>query len=108
MRIRDSLGRSCHCSLNNTFSEKTRQFFGIAVLEMRGSNVGSGPLSPVDNRQPLSLNALRPCYYGLQILGMWKPQNGKFEFVWRFYRVFVFAIWSVSYTHLTLPTKLEV
>ncbi|XP_067032309.1 uncharacterized protein [Acropora muricata] len=102
MRIRDSVGRSCHCSLNNTFSEKTRQFFGIAVLEMRGSNVGSGPLSPVDNRQPLSLNALRPCYYGLQILGMWKPQNGKFEFVWRFYRVFVFAIWLACLVAISL------
>ena len=93
----------CHCSLNNTFSEKTRQFFGIAVLKMRGSNVRSGPLSPVDNRQPLSLNAfIRPCYYGLQILGMWKPQDGKFEFVWRFYQVFVFAIWLACLVAISL------
>lgn len=40
-----------------------------------------------------SPDAVRPCFYILQILGMWKPRNGKFEFVWRVYRVFVYVLW---------------
>ena len=38
-------------------------------------------------------DAVRPCYYILQILGMWKPRNGKFEFMWRVYRIFVYILW---------------
>ena len=49
-------------------------------------------LSAVD-RGPLSPDAVRPCYYMLQILGMWKPRDGKFEFIWRVYRVFVYLLW---------------
>ena len=50
-------------------------------------------LEAVD-RSPRSPNAIRPCFYILQILGMWKPKNGKFEFLWQVYRVFVYIVWS--------------
>ena len=50
-------------------------------------------LDAVD-RSPRSPNAIRPCFYILQILGMWKPKNGKFEFLWQVYRVFVYIVWS--------------
>ena len=69
---------------------------------MSGSNIRSGLLSPVEDGQPLSQNALRPCYYGLQILGMWKPQNRRFEFIWRFYRFFVFIIWLACLAAISL------
>ena len=49
-------------------------------------------LAPVD-RGPQSPDAVRPCYYILQILGMWKPRNGQFEFMWRVYRSLVYLIW---------------
>ena len=45
------------------------------------------------DRGPHSPDAVRPCYYILQILGMWKPRNGKFEFMWRVYRIFVYILW---------------
>ena len=48
-------------------------------------------LSAVD-RGPHSPHAIRPCYYILQILGMWKPRDGKFEFIWRVYRGFVYLL----------------
>ena len=47
---------------------------------------------PVD-QGPHSPKAVRPCYYVLQILGMWKPRDGKFEFIWRVYRRFVYVLW---------------
>lgn len=43
-----------------------------------------------------SSDVIRPCYYILQILGMWKPSNVKFEFAWRVYRGFVFFLWLGS------------
>ena len=42
---------------------------------------------------PRSPEVVRPCYYVLQILGMWKPRDGKFEFIWRLYRAFVCVLW---------------
>ncbi|XP_067032311.1 uncharacterized protein [Acropora muricata] len=45
-----------------------------------------------------SLHAVRPCYYILPILGMWKPNNGKFEFIWTIYRIFVFIVWLACLT----------
>lgn len=44
------------------------------------------------HRGPRSAHAIRPCYYVLQILGMWKPSDGKFEFAWRVYRIFIFIV----------------
>ena len=49
-------------------------------------------LAPLD-RGPHSPDAVRPCYYVLQILGMWKPRNGQFEFMWRVYRSLVYVFW---------------
>lgn len=51
------------------------------------------PLFPVVDLGPRSPDVTRPCYYILQILGMWKPTNGKFEFIWRVYRGFVYVLW---------------
>ena len=45
-----------------------------------------------------SLQAVRPCYYILTILGMWKPNDGKFEFIWTIYRIFVFIVWLACLT----------
>ena len=45
-----------------------------------------------------SLQAVRPCYYILPILGMWKPNDGKFEFLWSIYRIFVFIVWVACLT----------
>ena len=45
-----------------------------------------------------SLQAVRPCYYILPILGMWKPNDGKFEFLWSIYRIFVFIVWLACLT----------
>lgn len=42
---------------------------------------------------PRSPEVVRPCYYVLQILGMWKPRDGKFELIWRLYRAFVCVLW---------------
>ena len=53
----------------------------------------TGLLSVPVDQGPHSTEVVRPCYYILQILGMWKPGNGKFEFIWRVYRVFVFILW---------------
>ena len=47
---------------------------------------------PVLNRSRRSPNVIRPCYYILQILGVWKPRNGKFEILWCVYRVIVFLV----------------
>ena len=47
---------------------------------------------PVDHGQH-SPEAVRPCYYILQILGVWKPNDGKFEFIWRVYRRIVYVLW---------------
>ena len=44
------------------------------------------------NRDHRSPNVIRPCYYILQILGVWKPRNGKFEILWCVYRVIVFLV----------------
>ena len=44
------------------------------------------------NRDHRSPNVIRPCYYILQILGVWKPRNGKFESLWRVYRGFIFLV----------------
>ena len=49
--------------------------------------------NPLLDRRTRSPEAIRPCYYILQILGMWKPQDGKFEFTWRVYRCFVYIMW---------------
>ena len=45
-----------------------------------------------------SLQAVRPCYYILPILGMWKPKNGKFKVIWTIYRIFVFIVWLACLT----------
>ena len=50
-------------------------------------------LTKTINRGPRSPAAIRPCYFILQILGMWKPKDGKFEFPWRVYRVCMYALW---------------
>ncbi|XP_068678666.1 uncharacterized protein [Montipora foliosa] len=50
------------------------------------------------HRGPRSPHAIRPCYYILQILGMWKPSDGKFEFAWRVYRIFIFIVWFACLT----------
>ena len=50
------------------------------------------------HRGPRSAHAIRPCYYVLQILGMWKPSDGKFEFAWRVYRIFIFIVWFACLT----------
>lgn len=47
---------------------------------------------PVDHG-PHSPEAVRPCYYILQILGVWKPHDGKFEFIWRVYHRIVYVLW---------------
>ena len=57
------------------------------------SDEGDRLLPSAVDRGSHSPDAVRPCYYMLQILGMWKPRNGKFEFIWRVYRVFVFILW---------------
>ncbi|XP_078342096.1 uncharacterized protein LOC144627945 [Oculina patagonica] len=49
--------------------------------------------SPLLDRGTRSPEVIRPCYYILQILGMWKPKDGKFEFTWRVYRGFVYIVW---------------
>ena len=48
------------------------------------------------DRGPHSPDVVRPCYYILQILGMWKPRDGKFEFIWSVYRSFVYVLWLGS------------
>lgn len=45
-----------------------------------------------------SLHAVRPCYYILPLLGMWKPNDGKFEVIWTIYRIFVFIAWLACLT----------
>ena len=55
-------------------------------------NTDSDITVPVLNRSRRSPNVIRPCYYILQILGMWKPMNGKFESLWRVYRGFIFLV----------------
>ena len=45
------------------------------------------------DRESGSPEVIRPCYYLLQILGMWKPKDGKFGFIWRVYRLFVYIFW---------------
>ena len=45
-----------------------------------------------------SLHAVRPCYYILPILGVWKPNDGKFKFIWSIYRIFVFIVWLACLT----------
>ena len=49
--------------------------------------------NPLLDRGTRSPEVIRPCYYILQILGMWKPKDGKFEFTWRVYRRFVYIVW---------------
>ena len=49
----------------------------------------------VSDRGPRSPDVIRPCYYILPILGMWKPKQGNFEFVWLVYRGLVFLWWLV-------------
>lgn len=69
-------------------------------------------LDEVD-RSPRSPNAIRPCFYILQILGMWKPKNGKFELLWQVYRVFVYIVWlgclaaimCLDFVHYGFDTK---
>ena len=46
-------------------------------------------------RRPPPQNVIRPCFYILQILGMWKPANGNLELIWRLYRSFVYVLWLV-------------
>lgn len=46
-------------------------------------------------RGPRSEEVIRPCYYMLHILGMWKPKR-RHSFVWRVYRGFVFLVWLTS------------
>ena len=55
-------------------------------------NTDSNITVPVLNRNRRSPNVIRPCYYILQILGMWKPMNGKLESLWRVYRGFIFLV----------------
>ena len=74
------------------------------TINSRFKSVVTSSFSSYDERNPLvttryresgSPEAIRPCYYLLQILGMWKPQNEKFGFIWRFYRSFVCILWLV-------------
>ena len=51
------------------------------------------PLITTLDREFGSPEVIRPCYYLLQILGMWKPNDGKFGFTWRVYRLFVYIFW---------------
>ena len=51
------------------------------------------PLLTGLDRESHSTEVIRPCYYLLQILGMWKPKYGKFRFIWRVYRLFVYIFW---------------
>ena len=51
------------------------------------------PGTVVEVRDRRSPHVIRPCYYILQILGMWKPRDGIFEFPWRIYRAFAFVMW---------------
>jgi len=53
-------------------------------------------LPPAVDREPHSPDVVRPCYYILQILGMWKPRNGKLDFIWRVYGGFVYVLWLGS------------
>ena len=53
----------------------------------------SSPLLSEVDRGTRSPQVIRPCYHILQILGMWKPKDGKFEFTWRVYRGFVYIVW---------------
>ena len=73
-------------------------------------SVDTAHLPPLDVQSP---NVVRPCYYILQILGMWKPNNGNFKFIWRLYRVFVFVFWlaclaaiiCLDFVHYGFDTK---
>ena len=51
------------------------------------------PLLSGLDRESRSTEVIRPCYYLLQILGMWKPKDGKLGFSWRIYRLFVYIFW---------------
>jgi len=51
------------------------------------------PLLTGLDRESDTPEVIRPCYYLLQILGMWKPKDGKFGFTWRVYRLFVYIFW---------------
>jgi len=53
----------------------------------------TNPLLTGLDRESGSPEVIRPCYYLLQILGMWKPKDGKFAFTWRVYRLFVYIFW---------------
>lgn len=68
-------------------------FMGEVMSSYNSHEDRNNLLDEVD-RSPRSPNAIRPCFYILQILGMWKPKNGKFEFLWQVYRVFVYIVWS--------------
>ena len=51
------------------------------------------PLRTGLDRESGSPEVIRPCYYLLQILGMWRPKDGKFGFTWGVYRLFVYIFW---------------
>ena len=51
------------------------------------------PLITALDREFGSPEVIRPCYYLLQILGMWKPNDGNCGFTWRVYRLFVYVFW---------------
>ena len=50
-------------------------------------------LRPRLNERTPSSDIIRPCYYILQLLGMWKPRNTRYGFVWEMYSAFVRLLW---------------
>ena len=52
-------------------------------------------------RLELSIHALRSCFYGILFLGI---AHLAFEGTWAIVIALLFALETVSYTHLTLPT----
>ncbi|XP_078342092.1 uncharacterized protein LOC144627940 [Oculina patagonica] len=63
------------------------------LREMASSYNSDDERSPLLDRETRSPEVIRPCYYILQILGMWKPKDENFEFTWRVYRGFVYIVW---------------
>ncbi|XP_078358725.1 uncharacterized protein LOC144643383 [Oculina patagonica] len=63
------------------------------LTEVTFSSNSDDERSPLLDRGTRSPEVIRPCYYILQILGMWKPEDGQFKFTWRIYRGFVYIVW---------------
>lgn len=84
-------------SERRNISPKQRNDGRVSALSANfehGSSTSLYSLPLVEQTQPSrDLTVVRPCFFLLQLLGMWKPEEDRSQVIWKMYRSFVYLVW---------------